>query len=136
MYIERVEKVQRRFTNQIFGRNGMFSVSYRDRLAFLGTTSLRLRRTIYDQSLLFKIVFDLIEIEKNELFDFYEFSNRTRGHALRIYIGRIRSQQFFESFLVRATKTWNKLPSDLVSSSTPASFSRRLESYLKEKGFF
>lgn len=133
-YIDKIERVQKRFTSQIFMRNGLFDISYRERLNVLGSTSLQLRRVIYDENLIFKIVFGAVDIDSHELLNFSEFSDRTRGHPLRISTGRVRTQQFLESFLVRAPRMWNSLPNDVVASPTAAVFNQRLESYLRQKG--
>lgn len=133
---EKIEKVQKRFTNAIFSRNGLYHVSYKERLATLGENSLKLRKILYDQNLVFKIFSGCLDIDKREIFNFLDFTDRTRGHPFRIFIGRVRSQQFFGSFLVRAVRTWNSLPNAIVSSSTPANFNHKLEAHLKQSGFF
>lgn len=56
--ISKIENVQKRFTKQVFVRNELFDVPYNERLTRLGATSLSLRRIIYDQNLVHKIVND------------------------------------------------------------------------------
>ncbi|EYC19122.1 hypothetical protein Y032_0025g1184 [Ancylostoma ceylanicum] len=71
--------------------------------------------------------------------DLFNFSNsrcRTRGHQFRLSIEKARSQQFHDSFLVRAVRTWNSLPDAVVNSSSPASFCNKVEHVLKQRGFY
>ncbi|EYC11183.1 hypothetical protein Y032_0052g2276 [Ancylostoma ceylanicum] len=134
LFIDAVENVQKRFTYRIFARNGLFRISYKERLKRLNTTSLLLRRVIFDQNLVYKTVTSGVDVNLEELFTFCNFNGRTRGHQLRLVVEKAHTQQFHVSFLVRAAKMWNDLPESIVLSSSPTSFNRKLEALLKKRG--
>ena len=135
-YIDRIEDVQRRFTRRIFSRNGLFEVSYEERLTHLNNNSLLLRRMIYDQNLVYKIIMGHVNIDKDSLFTFSFFNHRTRGHHFRIITGNVRSQHFLQSFLVRVDNIWNDLPQELLLSGSLTAFNRGLEAFFKRRGLF
>ena len=62
--IDRVEKVQRRFTKRI---PNLFDLDYDQRLKNLSAHSLQIRRLIIDLIFLFKILNNLTELDPNEL---------------------------------------------------------------------
>ncbi|EYC00827.1 hypothetical protein Y032_0112g282 [Ancylostoma ceylanicum] len=134
--IDTVENVQRKFTSRIFARNGLFHIPYPERLSRLNSTSLTFRRIVYNQCLLFKIMSGTVEIDMRDMFTFSNSISRTRGHQFRFSVDRARSQQFHDSFLIRAVRTWNNLPDAVVNSSSPSSFCTKLEFVLKQRGFY
>ncbi|EYB86978.1 hypothetical protein Y032_0270g859 [Ancylostoma ceylanicum] len=133
-YVDKLEKVQKSFTKQIFARNGIFQITYAERLAHLNSNTLQLRRVVYDQVFLFKILMDIVDIDKDLLLTVSRLNGRTRGHHLRLVIERSRSQQFSNSFLVRAVKTWNQLPQSLLLSPSLPKFNQGLLAFLKQGG--
>ncbi|EYC03345.1 hypothetical protein Y032_0094g2705 [Ancylostoma ceylanicum] len=135
LFFDLLENVQKRFTYRIFARNGIFRISYKERLKRLKTTSILLRRIIFDQNLVYKTVTSGVDVNLEELFIFCNFNGRTRGHQLRLVVEKAHTQQFHVSFLVRAAKMWNDLPESIVLSSSPTSFNRKLEALLKKRGY-
>ncbi|CAJ0604932.1 unnamed protein product [Cylicocyclus nassatus] len=47
-----------------------------------------------------------------------------RGHELRLTVGKVRTQQFHDSFLVRIIRTWNALPENAVKTTSVFVFNR------------
>jgi Reverse transcriptase (RNA-dependent DNA polymerase)/Endonuclease-reverse transcriptase len=62
--IAKIERVQRRFTKRIAS---VSHLSYRNRLEFLGLDSLEYRRLIYDLVMMYKIVHNLVDVDRNAL---------------------------------------------------------------------
>ncbi|EYC24860.1 hypothetical protein Y032_0013g2141 [Ancylostoma ceylanicum] len=54
----------------------------------------------------------------------------------RLTVEKARSQQFYDSFLIRAVRTRNNLPDTVVNSSSLTSFCTKLELVLKQRGFY
>ena len=78
--IERIEKVQRRFTKRLHG----FSVlSYNDRLKQLNMYSLEHRRLYFDLLWCYKLLFGLVRVNRDDFFTLRSCS--TRGHPYKIF---------------------------------------------------
>ncbi|EYC24861.1 hypothetical protein Y032_0013g2141 [Ancylostoma ceylanicum] len=78
----------------------------------------------------------MVEIDTLNLFNFSNSISRTRGHQFRLTVEKARSQQFYDSFLIRAVRTRNNLPDTVVNSSSLTSFCTKLELVLKQRGFY
>ena len=105
--IDRVEKVQRRFTKWL---PGLKHLTYGQRLKFINLESLELRRLHADLIMCYKIVFGLVNLSFS---DFFSFSPNTitRGHQYKLYVKRSRgARKYF--FAERVIGPWNFLPTD------------------------
>jgi hypothetical protein len=78
--INKVEAVQRRFTKRLTSLRAM---SYAERLAAINMDKLELRRLRFDLLFCYKIVFGLIDIQYNNMFDLNK-SSITRGHCYKL----------------------------------------------------
>lgn len=118
----------------MFVRNELFDVSYNERLTQFGATSLSLRKRIYDQNLVHKIVKDHSDIDKSDLFTFSSFSGVGSGHSLRIQPQKPHFQVFKESFKkTRVVQTLNGLPPTLIHRLQKR-LNCKLETSLRLKG--
>jgi ribonuclease P/MRP protein subunit RPP40 len=117
--IDRVERVQRRFTKYL---SNLRDVSYSHRLEILAIEPLELRRIRTDLSLVYQIVYGLIDLKFD---DFFKWSNdhRTRGsHGLKLQ-SKVGRAEFslnarFHYFSNRVVRQWNFLPSGVVLAPT------------------
>ena len=80
MLIKSIENIQKRFTKKISNNS---CLSYSSRLQLLGLDSLELRRLKHDLVICFKIMHNLVCIDKNLFFEINN-NNYTRGHTFRI----------------------------------------------------
>ena len=79
-FIDKIEKVQRRFTKRLRGFKHM---TYGDRLKTLNILLLEYHRFTFDLAMCYKIVHELIDLT---LSDFFSFDNLslTRGHSSKL----------------------------------------------------
>ena len=119
--IRRIEAVQRRFTKRI---PGMAGYSYSERLKRLKLDSLEVRRIRADLHQVYKIVHGL---DKLNFADFFTFNdNVTRGHALKLYIGKYETDTRKCFFSNRVLNVWNSLKPDIINSDSLPIFKARL----------
>ena len=78
--IERIEKVQRRFTKRLHGFSGL---SCNDRLKQLNMYSLEHRRLYFDLLWCYKLLFGLVRVNRDDFFTLRSCS--TRGHPYKIF---------------------------------------------------
>jgi len=122
--LNKIEKVQRRFTNRIFC---LSNLSYRYRLLSLELDSLHVRRIKQDLIMCYKIINGLVAIDCSEFFSFID-CDWTRGHNLKLYIQICRLDVRKFSFARRVCAVWNALSYyDIVNASSVISFKRKLE---------
>ncbi|RYX83997.1 hypothetical protein EON73_03570 [bacterium] len=77
-YIENIERVQRKYTRQVFFNLGYEYTTYDQRTKILKITKLKDRREYFDICLLHKIIHDTsITIEPRPVFRVGRFANRT-----------------------------------------------------------
>jgi len=102
-----IEQVQRRFTKRL---RGYLDLSYHDRLNKLNLETLELRRVKSDLVLCYKVIFDIVHLNKHDFFDIS--TTTTSGHQFKIYKRfnscSVRSHFFCE----RVVNIWNRLPVD------------------------
>ena len=111
--IDRVEKVQKRFTKLL---PGMRNLNYKERLATLNLKSLEERRIIFDLILIYKIHNNIISFTD---YVFFEPANTvTRGHNLKLknIYARTNIKKF--NFPTRTIQYWNNLPANVVNSDS------------------
>ena len=60
-------------------------------------------------------------------------STRTRGHPLRLSVGRMRTGKRKYFFTRYGVTLWNSLPEDMVMSSGLDAFKRGLDRFIEEK---
>ena len=119
--IDRVERVQRKFTKYL---PGFWNLSYVQRLNALNLQSLEERRLIFDLVLMFKIVHGDVDIDPNLLFSFNQ--NPTRGHDRRVCIqySRLNCRKYF--FVNRVAERWNSLDQSIINSKDHFEFKEKI----------
>jgi len=120
--INKIEKVQRRFTKKLYC---MSNLSYKDRLVSLKLDSLYTRRVKQDLVMCYKIINGLICLDFSDFFS-YVVSDRTRGHNYKLAIQNCRIDARKFCFARRVCPVWNKLPFDVVNACSLNSFKRKL----------
>jgi len=123
--IDKLEKVQRRFTKKLYG---MSNLSYNERLVSLKLDSLYNRRVKQDLIMCYKIINGLICLDFSDFFTTSP-SDRTRGHNFKLGIQNCRLDTRKFCFARRVCHVWNKLPHDVVNSCSISSFKRKLAAF-------
>jgi hypothetical protein len=124
--ISLLEGVQRRATRMADSLKGL---SYEQRLDKMGITTLETRRLRGDLLEVFKICKGFEEVDSNDFFNFH--SGVTRGHDLKLYKNRFKTDCGKYMFANRVVNEWNLLNIDVVASDTVLSFKTKLDRYLK-----
>jgi len=121
--ILKIEKIQKRFTRYLPGYKDL---SYHERLIKANLKSLELCRICSDMILCYKILHDLVDLDKCNTIR-YEISSRiTRGHNLKLRADKPNCNIFLFSFAYRVTKIWNSLSSNTAWAQTLSLFKQYL----------
>ena len=118
--IDRVEKVQRYFTKRL---NGLFYMSYIDRLNYLKIDSLESRRKKSDLCLFYNTVNGIVPLD---ISDHYKIVKSARKHNKYLYTFYSRTDVRKHFWINRLVKDWNKLGYDIVNSSSSNIFKNKL----------
>jgi ribonuclease P/MRP protein subunit RPP40 len=118
-----LERVQRLATRMMVG---MKSLSYKSRLSVLDLFSLERRRARGDLIVTFKILHGIMRIDRNQLFILAP-SSGTRGHPLKLRKSHARLNTRANFFAHRVINMWNRLPSELVASTSVDAFKSKLD---------
>jgi hypothetical protein len=105
-----IEKVQKFFTKKL---SGYEELSYKDRLAKCGLRSLELMRLHTDLIYCYKILHNLIKIDKSLLFEIDPYCG-PRSHGLQLRALSARTNLALHSFNYRVCNAWNKLSANTV----------------------
>ena len=127
--IQAVETVQRKFTKRI---EGMRDLNYWDRLKKLGILSLQRRRERYSIIMVWKMANG--EAPNNIGIRFYQYHRLGKRAEVPTCPTNTQSSvatKFQNSFVSRATRLWNTLPSDVNSAKDLAGFKILLGEWLK-----
>ena len=126
----KVEQVQRNFTKRVCIRCNIPFNSYSDRLYKLNLHSLEYRRIKFDIILIFKIINGFSDLNFHEYFVFRCLPYNFRGNSRKIEtIKNFRSDYWKNSFFVRASNYWNRLPDEIASSPTLCLFLSRIKKF-------
>ena len=141
--INKVEKIQQKFTKFPMRKCNIPFKDYNDRLTKLNIKSLQQRRLIFDLILIYRIINGLSDINFNDHFSFKSHSYNLRQNSLQIQSNfkLIKNQKFNNCFFIRIIKYWNVLPNDIVISPSLEVFKKRILSFdfsamIQSKGFF
>ena len=124
MLIKSIENIQKRFTKKISNNS---CLSYSSRLQLLGLDSLELRRLKHDLVICFKIMHNLVCIDKNLFFEINN-NNYTRGHTFRIRKQRCQLDIRKYCFSQRVVNVWNNLTSEAVNADNICIFKNKIKS--------
>ena len=124
-YIVKLEKVQKMFTKSL---KGLEDLPYRDRLRAIELETLERRRLNADLVLLYKIIYNLVEIDFHGSLELSETS-ATRGNKLKLKVQPARLNSRLNFFTLRCIKIWNTLPDSIVLATSVYSFKRALIQY-------
>ena len=131
--IDSIEHVQRFFTRCIIE---VKELSYEDRLKSLNLPSLEFRRFRGDLIETYKITHEIYDVTTTKtLFTYSENNNNLRGHNYKLEKIRTNKSTFRSFFTNRVVNTWNKLPADIVNSTTLNSFKNKVDKLYKDKMF-
>ena len=129
--IEILEKVQRRATKIITECKGL---GYADRLRVTGLTTLEQRWNRGDMIETFKTIRGINKVDYKKFFSFSD-NTHTRGHKWKLTKNRSRLECRRNFFSCRAVDRWNKLPGNIVESSTTNSFKNNYDKYINKVGY-
>jgi len=112
--ITKIESVQRRFTKRILSVSHLL---YSERFEFLGLESLEYRRLIADQTMMYKIVHNLVDVDRNALITLNSESV-ARNSFLKLYKQTSFSSVRANFLCMRCINTWNYLSEEARSSTS------------------
>ena len=121
-----LERIQRRFTRRMFGRN---PPAYEERLCTLGMPTLQLRRRALDYIFTYKLLHSLVDVDAKAI-GLQMLSLNTRGNGVNLCVRHAKSNCIKRSFSYRIPKDWNELPIDIKSAKSLAVFKNKLWFYL------
>ena len=128
--INLLEGVQRRATKMV---KDCRNLEYRERLKFLGLTTLETRRIRGDLLETFKIVTGIDRLDRDLFFELNN-SDRCRGHKLKLKKPKSRLNIRKFSFAHRVIDEWNRLPGEVIESRTLNQFKAGIDRYFKNIG--
>ena len=129
--IKNLEAVQRRATKLI---TSLKDKPYGERFKELKLPSLVYRRKRGDMIQMYKIMNNLVRIDRNALFTL-PTQSRTSGHRVKIVNNIAIKKPREQSFVQRVTNDWNALPSNVVETESLNSFKNKLDDYWKKLHF-
>ena len=128
--IKAIERVQKYFMKNLLC---LKNLSYHERLCVLKQPSLALRRVRADLIFLYKILHGLVDTDlksllvmNTEVVD----THHLRGHALKLYLPKPRTDVLKFSYVYRVVKLWNDLPSFVCESNSLTILKQRLTTHL------
>ena len=111
-----IEKVQHKFIKRIYFRCNIIKSTYDIRLCFLNLMNLSHRRLRADLILAFKILNNIVDIDKSSVFTTYSTSNRIP--LITIRKDKCINKETINSFSNRVSTAWNALPRSVASSKS------------------
>jgi len=127
--IVKLESVQRRWTREIQGTDGL---GYVERLKYLKLYSIQGRLLRTDLIKIWKIFHSELDLGLSEIFDRRSHGS-TRGHRYKLAIPRMRTEVRRKFFNVRCVKEWNELPAQVVESESLEGFKGLLDRAMGER---
>ena len=96
------------------------SYSYHEHLLLLGLESLKVRRLRFDLIMCFKIVHNLVDLDR---LSFFNFSSNSRTMSFLKFVKPFnKNVQFDHFFCNRVVDCWNSLPNEFVSCKSLSKF--------------
>ena len=126
-----MERVQHRATKMV---KGLSKVPYEKRLKILGLSTLEQRRLRGDLIETYKILTGKERINPEIFFTQAVTTGRLRGHHLKLFVPRCRTNVRKQFFSVRVVSQWNGLPAVVVEAESVNSFKNRLDEHWRDMG--
>ena len=111
----------------------MSHLDYTSRLRALNLPSLEYRRRFADMVQVYKIIYNLERIEKDQFFSYS--TTMARGHSKKFFKPRARLNIRKNSFSHRVVKDWNSLPEYVISSADLDTFKANLSDFWEAEKF-
>ena len=127
--IKKIEGVQKYFIKTLCKRFKIKTTSYQQRLEMLNLKTLQYRRVVFDLILVFKIINNLIDIESKDFFTFQKSQYNLRRHNQCLSLPKCKGNTRANFFSYRVVKTWNALPSEIVSATSLECFKTKLKNF-------
>ena len=129
--IKVLEQVQRRATKLV---PALRHLPYEERLERLGLTTLEERRKRGDMIETFKIIQGFERVDPGYFFQMRRDvvgrdEGVERGHHLRIFKKRTRTEKYRKFFNNRVVDLWNSLPEDVVDATSINSFKNKYDKF-------
>ena len=121
--VQQIEAVQRRAARFVKGDYRTTS-STSQMIQDLGWQPLQVRRQQAKVTLMYRIVYNLVDIPGNQYL--HTTTSVTRGHGLRFIVPFTRTDAMRHSFFPSAIRLWNQLPEPVATASTLEAFKREL----------
>ena len=129
--IEKLEKVQRRWTKQVVG---LRDLSYENRLRQLGLYSIAGRLLRSDLIKIWKVFHTENDVGLSQIFE-RQSHTATRGHQFKISVPRCRLEIRRRFLGTRRVNLWNSLPSEMVESTSIGVFKGFLDARFSDRFF-
>nr|CAD2193964.1 unnamed protein product [Meloidogyne enterolobii] len=123
--IEKIEKIQKLFTKNIYKKCGLIKVPYEDRLTTCKLEKLIDRRKVADLSTAFKIIKGFTSLNSQRYFN---LSNRSLRRPLLLRTKKYTNKTK-NNFFHRVVNNWNKLPTEPFKINDPKKFRSLLKQY-------
>ena len=104
---------------------------YQERLKVLKTVSIKDRIKRGDLIETYKIMSGKLNVRREKFFKLR--TTNTRGHHMKLHKEQSVHQARQRFFSQRVANDWNKLPDDVVSADTTATFKAKLDKHLQLK---
>ena len=124
-----LENVQRRATRLL---PNIRNLSYQQRLKTLGLPTLQYRRLRADMVGVYRVLNDIDSVDKKKRLFHIKESN-TRGHSLKIFKARCRTNIRKYSFSQRVVSVWNSLLPNVINVQNVNSFKHELNKFWYNK---
>ena len=128
--IIKIESVQKQFTRTICKRCNLRFSSYSNRLYMLNLKSLEYRRLEFDMFFLYKMYYNMIDLDFNDYFikndNCYDLCRHT--HHIRPKT-RPHTVPYNNFFIHRAYKIWNNLLENIVNATSITQFKCKLKKF-------
>ncbi|CAH8581334.1 unnamed protein product [Dicrocoelium dendriticum] len=123
-----IEKVQRAFTKRLIGTS--LVLPYSERCDLLKLDPIWLRRLKVNLALFFNILHKNVHTPSIDLSLMKPNGYNTRNRENSVMVRRSKTNISANFFLNRYSRIWNKLPTDIRTSTSEYNFRRKLDEYL------
>lgn len=129
--IDMIERVQHRATRLV---PGFAKLPYEERLRRMDLTSLEDRRLRGDAIEVFKYMHKIYNVDESGMLPRHnQIGTITRGHSFKLLKRKCNSQVRANFFGLRVVNNWNRLPENVVASSSVNCFKGRYDRWLIAK---